>query len=229
MERRVVPWIWELDCILFLFLYLQFSPNVAPVAMPQNVSPFDLTLVMTETDTSMSGSFQYNTDLFHETTMLRMSKHLINLMSSILADVKAPISSLSCLDELEWKQLTVDLNQTKTEIKGRCVHRLFEHQVLLNPESIAVSDGIFNFSYHELNTRANKLAHFLKETFNLKSSCIIGVCLKRSFQLIVTHLAIMKTGCSYLPIDPAYPQDRIEYMLEDSQSQVSIIILILII
>ena len=190
--------------------------HIEPLRFPQEVSPFDMTLVMTETDTSMSASFQYNVDLFNESTIQRISIHFQNLLFNITADARAILSDISCLNEKEWRLVTSDWNQTKVEVKGRCVHRLFEIQVAVAPSAIALSDGMLHLSYHELNKRANQLSHYLRDFLNVKPGNIVAVCLKRGYQLILAHLAIMKSGAAYLPIDPAYPSDRVEYMLEDS-------------
>lgn len=191
---------------------------VEPITFPQNVSPFDLTLVMTETDTNMSAALQYNTDLFDAGTIERMAGHLQNLLANVVHDSKSKISELSCLDEREFRKVIVDWNNTQFDVKGKSVVKIFEQQVLSTPDAIALSDGPFHLSYSELNSRANSLAHYMRDTKGIKCGKIVGICVRRGYKLVLAQLAVMKTGAAYLPIDPAYPSDRIEYMLSDTNA-----------
>lgn len=177
---------------------------------------------MTETDTQISAALQYNTDLFDLMTIQRMSTHLENLWTSILQDPKSRISDISCLDSAEWQKVVIDWNQTKLDVRGKSVYRNFEAQVLQTPFATALSDGPFHFSYHELNKRANCLANYLRDSCGVRAGHVVGVFVRRSFLMVLAMLGIMKSGAAYLPIDPAYPRDRVQYMLEDTLAQVVI-------
>jgi amino acid adenylation domain-containing protein len=191
-----------------------------PLTLVQKVSPFDITLVMTETDSQISAAFQYNTDLFDLSTIERMSQHLSNLWTAVLQDPKAPMSDISCLDSAEWQKVIIEWNQTKMDVKGKAVHRNFEQQAALTPFAIAISDGPHHFTYNELNKRANCLANHFRDVLGVRTGGVVGVFVKRGFNMILSMLAIMKAGAAYLPIDPAYPRDRVQYMLEDTQATV---------
>src|SRR5215216_3419710 len=96
-----------------------------------------------------------------------------------------------------------------------CVHELFEQQVEVTPDGIALVSSGGSLTYHELNEQANQLAHYLCE-HGVGPESRVGVCLKRSFQMIVTMLAILKAGGAYVPLDPTYPRERLRFMLNDA-------------
>ena len=95
------------------------------------------------------------------------------------------------------------------------VHKLFEQQVELTPAAIALVSRDASLSYRELNERANQLAHYLRE-HGVGPESLVGVCLKRSFEMVVAMLAVLKAGAAYVPLDPAYPKERLRFMLEDA-------------
>ena len=99
--------------------------------------------------------------------------------------------------------------------REKCVHELFEEQVRRSPEATAVVFEEEELSYGELNARANRLAHYLRE-LGVKPDERVAICVERGFEMIVGLLAILKAGGGYVPLDPAYPEERLQYMLEDS-------------
>src|SRR5207245_9488112 len=100
-----------------------------------------------------------------------------------------------------------------------CLHQLFEQRVRRSPEALAVSfDGV-DFSYRELNRRANALGRRLRDA-GVGRDDAVGICLERSLDMVVAVLAILKAGGAYVPLDPAYPPDRLGLMLEDAQVRV---------
>jgi amino acid adenylation domain-containing protein len=100
--------------------------------------------------------------------------------------------------------------------QDKCIHQLFEQQVELNPDAVAVVFEEQELTYRELNSQANKLAHYLR-SLGVSSEVLVGICVERSIEMIVGLLGILKAGGAYVPIDPTYPRDRIAYMLENSQ------------
>lgn len=114
----------------------------------------------------------------------------------------------------------IDLHNRKTVAfpKELNIHQRFEEQAALHPQQIAITDGIKQYSYERLNNQANQLARVLQKQ-NLPKEAIVAVMMDRSFEQIVCLLAVLKAGAVYLPIDPTYPKNRIQYTLEDSQSQ----------
>lgn len=166
--------------------------------------------------------WEYNTDLFDESTMNRMITDYQTLLEGILANPNQRLSQYSLLTEQQKHQVLVEWNNTQTELKEvEAIHRLFEEQVQKTPDAIATVFEDQKLSYQQLNEKANQLAHYLK-TLGVKPDDLVGICLERSLEMLVGLLGILKAGGAYLPLDPAYPEDRLTYMVDDAQ--VSIVV-----
>lgn len=194
-----------------------------------DTSKFDLTLFMEDSEQGLVATCEYNTDLFNVDTISRMLRHFQTLLESIVSAPEEPISKLQLLTPPEVQQLLVEWNDTKTDYpEDKCIHQLFEAQVEKTPSDIAV---IFvdaqaasrrvnqQLTYRELNDKANQLARYLQE-LEVKPEVIVGICMKRSPEMVIALLAILKVGGAYVPLDPAYPEERLTFMLEDSQAKV---------
>jgi aspartate racemase len=178
---------------------------------------FDLDLELDDRPTGLQGRFVYCTDLFEAGTIERMAGHLQTMIEAIVADPEQKISRLPMLSAKEREQFAA-WNATETEYpRENTVHELVELQAARTPDAIAVEHGGQKLTYRELNERANQLAHFLrKRGIGIESK--VGVCLRRSLELPVALLAVLKAGAACMPLDPAYPKERLTYMLEDSQT-----------
>ncbi|PRT07964.1 non-ribosomal peptide synthetase [Bacillus wiedmannii] len=185
--------------------------------LDSKASKVDLTLTFTPNQDGLVGVLEYNTDLFKSETILQMTKCYVTLLENILKNPDEKIWSLSLLQESEQKALINDWNSNlKDYTCNQPLHVLFEQQVKLTPDAIAVVFENQRLTYSELNSRSNQLAHFLQKN-NVKSETKVGIYLERSMEMVISILGILKAGGAYVPIDPAYPQDRITYMLEDSK------------
>ncbi len=189
---------------------------------------FDLTFELDERPEGLIGRIEYSTELFDDTTISRMIGHFRILLEGIADNPEQRISELPLLTETDQHQILVERNETKTEYpKDVCIHRLFEIQAEQTPDAIAVvspSDDLKQredqkLSYQELNNRANQLAHYLQK-LGVGSETLVGICMERSLEMIVGVLGILKAGGTYVPLDPAYPKERLAFMLEDTQAQV---------
>ena len=181
---------------------------------------FDLEIHLSEVNDGIAGFCCYNIDLFDGSTIARLLEHFQNLLRAIIVNPQESVSLLPLLSEQEQKQLLVDWNQTKTDYpQEQCIHQLFESQVERTPDAIAVVFEGQSLTYGELNCRANQLAHYLQK-LGVKPDELVGICLERSLDMIVGLLAILKVGGAYVPIDPDYPQERISFMLQDTQVKV---------
>ena len=179
-------------------------------------SKFDLSLELTESSDDVLGWFEYSTDLFESDTIVRMAGHLHRLIEAIASDPEQRISALPLLTDAELRQMVVEWNETGAAYPARtCIHDLFEAQVERTSEAVAVICGEGSLSYRELNDRANRLAHYLKRQ-GVGPNVPVGVCMERSLDMMVGLLGILKAGGAFLPVDPAYPQKRVAFMLEDS-------------
>jgi amino acid adenylation domain-containing protein/non-ribosomal peptide synthase protein (TIGR01720 family) len=179
---------------------------------------FDLSLDMYETTSGLRGIFEYNTDLFTTATIDRIILHLQTLLAGIVAHPEQRILQLPVLTSVEHQQF-LEWNNTNRDYPNVCVHQLFEAQVERTPDAVAVVFETEQITYQELNQRANQLAHYL-QTLGVQQETRVGICLERSIDMIVGLLGILKAGGTYIPIDPAYPQERRDFMLCDAQLSV---------
>ncbi|MEG4012456.1 MULTISPECIES: amino acid adenylation domain-containing protein [unclassified Microcoleus] len=178
-------------------------------------SKCDLFLQLEETPEGILGRFEYDTDLFEAASISRMVGHFITLLESIVANPDQSILKLSLLTIDEQKQL-INWNATGVNYShNKCVHQLFETQVERTPDAVAVIFEGEQLTYRELNQRANQLAHHLR-SLGVVPDTVVGICLERSLEMAIGLLGILKAGAAYLPLDPAYPQERIAYMLENA-------------
>ena len=183
---------------------------------PQTVSKFDLTLALQETGERIVGGLEYATSLFEASTIERYLGHFRTLIEAMVANETQAIDRLTLLSASERHRIVYEWNETGTEYPSeKCVHELFEEQVEQTPGAIAIVYEEVELSYGELNIRANRLAHHLRE-LGVKPDDRVAICVERGFEMIVALLAILKAGGAYVPLDPAYPSDRLRFMLEDS-------------
>ncbi len=190
------------------------------IALPQRVSQFDLTLMMAEADGGLAASLEYNTDLFDAATIERMIGHFKTLLQSVAASPEQRLSELPLLTPAEQEQVLVQWNDTARDYpRDRCIHELFEEQSARTPDALALVFGEERLTYEELNVRANRLAHWLRE-LGVGPDVLVGVVLARSVEMVVGLLGILKAGGAYVPADPSYPRERLAFMLEDAQSRV---------
>jgi amino acid adenylation domain-containing protein len=181
---------------------------------------FDLTLDMVETVEGIVATFEYNTDLFQESTIKRMAGHLQTLLEAIVVNPQQRLSQLPLLTASEQHQLLQEWNDTEIAYPvDKCLHELFEQQVEKTPDAIAVVYKNQQLTYSQLNTKANQLAHYLC-SLKVKPEVLVGICVERSLEMVIGLLAILKAGGAYIPLDPNYPKQRLEYILEDTQAPV---------
>ncbi|HEV3041430.1 MAG TPA: amino acid adenylation domain-containing protein, partial [Candidatus Angelobacter sp.] len=186
-----------------------------PVA-PQMIQ-YDLTLHAADSARGLMCCFEYDADLFDVDTIVRMGGHLQQLIKSAVADPGQCCSGLNLLSDLERRQLLVDWNDTASPWPANeCLHQLVERQARASGQAVAVVHKGERITYADLNARANRLAHYLVKR-GAGPERTIAICMERSPDLICSMLAVLKTGAGYLPLDPAYPLQRLEFMLADSR------------
>jgi len=202
-------------------LHLQKSLlRMEPYLKGQRGGHLDLSLMVREAKGEIEPCWQYNTDLFDAATIERMAKHFVRLLNSIVLNPQQPISQLLMLTEVEQQQLLFEWNNTQADYPlDKCIHQLFEEQVERTPDHIAVVFEDQQLNYRELNARANQLAHYL-QNLGVGPDVLVGICVERSLEMMVGLLGILKAGGGYVPLEPAYPQERLDFMLGESQAQV---------
>ncbi|NML40086.1 non-ribosomal peptide synthase/polyketide synthase [Chitinophaga sp. G-6-1-13] len=188
--------------------------TIQPV--PNSTAKFDLTVDVTTTDTGLRFRVEYCSDLYQEATIARMMEHYLILLEAIVAAPSRQIGALPMLTAAEEKQLLRTFNDTASSYPaGMAVIDLFEAQVRQTPDATAVVFGTEQYTYRQLNERANQLAHYLREK-GVVENTLIPVCMSRSLGMITAIVGILKAGATYVPVDPAYPEVRIRYILSDT-------------
>jgi len=186
------------------------------MSLGQRVAQFDLALMMADTPSGLSASLEYNSDLFDATTIARMLGHFETLLKGILAHPASRISELPLLTEAETRQLLVEWNHPRVEYwRAATIHKLFELQVEQGLESVALVFDAEKLTYRELNLRSNQLAHRLR-SLGVGPEVRVGLLFERSVALIVGILGVLKAGGVYVPLDVGAPQERLNFILEDS-------------
>ena len=166
--------------------------------------------------------YDYLTEKFTGDEIEKIHRHICNLLFDGIANPNKKLHELNILTPEEQQKLLYTFNDTAVEYpKDKCVHQLFEEQVERTPDKTAIVACDKTLTYRELNEEANKIAHSLIEK-GIGVGDIVAFMLLRKSYMISTILGILKSGAAYLPIDPDYPQDRIDYMLSDSNAKILI-------
>ncbi|MBH8554250.1 amino acid adenylation domain-containing protein [Nostocaceae cyanobacterium CENA357] len=213
-----LPFCFEFDSICTNFKTDHVSFAIDEIYTCSN--RFHVKLSGIRRENSLVMEFHYDANLLSEQYILRLVSQFQTLLQSVLAQPQTLIGKLEILSAEEKHLLLVDFNQTQTDYpQDKCVHQLFAEQVQKTPNNIAVVFGEQQLTYAELNTRANQLAHHLQK-LGVGAEVLVGLCCDRSFDMLIGILAILKAGGAYVPLDPTYPQERLSFMLQDSQVSV---------
>jgi amino acid adenylation domain-containing protein len=191
------------------------SPVVAPAPLAFDISlRFEIAA-----DQSLSAVFDYRAGLFSTNSIAQFATSFTTILEAIVRDSNRPaltLANLDILSEAQLHQILIEWNQTDLDFpRDASIHSLFEQQAEQSPHAIAVVCADQSISYTDLNRRANQLAHLLLQRGLVSQQCV-GICVSRSISMIVAMLAALKAGGAYLPLDPTYPPQRLQAMLDDS-------------
>jgi len=176
---------------------------------------FDLTLNAVESPEGLYFGFEYAKDLFDEQSIVRLARCYDQFLTAIITDTEQRFSSVSILDSTELEQLA-SFNNTDTPYPlQKTIHQLFEEQAERNPDKIALIYENKQLSYGALNNRSNQLSHLLRKE-GVAIDALVGISAPRGLELVIGMLAILKAGGAYVPLDLEYPEERLNYMLEDA-------------
>src|SRR5215203_2205484 len=190
--------------------------RLSAIPLESTAAKFDLVWALSETPEGLAGGVEFNLSLFEPATAARMAGHFGALLAGLGSRPDARISELPLLSASEWQQLVVDWNATATAFpRERTIAELFEAQAAAAPGATAVVFRDDSLTYGELDARAGRLARRLRR-LGVGPAVPAGLCADRSLDLIVGLLAIVKAGGAFVPLDPAYPAERLGYMLESS-------------
>jgi aspartate racemase len=177
----------------------------------------DLSLGWAETGDGIRARFEYRLELWQRATIERMAGHFQTLLASAAADPGQEVSRLPLLSPAERQQLLYGWNDTASAYpRDRCVYELFEAQAARTPAAVAVTFQGQELTYRELNERGNQLAHHLRAR-GVGPETLVGLCLERSPELVVSILGVLKAGGAYLPLDADYPVQRLGWMVKDAE------------
>ncbi|MEN2401845.1 non-ribosomal peptide synthetase [Flavobacterium sp. MC2016-06] len=181
---------------------------------------FDIELSVKDVGGPLSFEIVYNTDVYDNEMIVCFLKHFKQLLAEGIKSPDTRIDELNFLSKAETNTLVKEFNATEVVYpKDKTIINLFEEQVEKTPNNTAVVFENKAFTYQELNELSNQLAHYLRESYAIQANDLIGIKLERSENLIIAILGILKSGAGYVPIDPSYPQDRIDYIEKDSNSK----------
>ena len=194
--------------------------NVSAMDIDGGYSRFDLSLDIRETGGELVLDFEYNTDLFERSTVIRMAGHYKQLLCSVAKNPQISLNKLEMLTGEEKALILKEWNHTEEDYGdiGNWT-QLFERQAAETPDSVAAISGNHSISYRELDENANRLAHYLLDC-GVGSESILGVYTDRSIFMLAALLGIHKAGAAYLPMDPIFPPERLKYMLDDAGAKI---------
>jgi amino acid adenylation domain-containing protein len=219
----------QLSPFFQVFFALQNAP-MPPLEMPgltlsafptdTGTAKFELSLFLIEAEGEYVATIEHSRDLFDGTTAERLLRHFAAVVDGLAGTPERPVSELPLLASAERHQLLIDWNDTdRPGSAGALVHRLFEEHAAAAPESVALLCGERRITYGELNRQANRLAWRLR-SLGVGPEVPVGVLLDSSPELMIAYLAALKAGGAYLPLVPAYPPDRLAFMLEETGAPV---------
>lgn len=166
--------------------------------------------------------YDFHDDLYHVQEIEFLHKHMLSLLWHALDNPKKEIKRIEMLPEFEKKKIIYEFNDTEVDYrKDQSIPLLFEKQVEKTPDHVALVFDDRSMTYEELNNKANQIAHMLRDK-GTKPESVVALMLDRSFEVLIGILGILKAGCAFLPIDPEYPDERIRFMLENSNTGIVI-------
>lgn len=196
--------------------------QVEALDFDNQTTQFDLSLTAKESGRQLEMEWEFNTDLFGSPTIRYMKQHFQGLLHAVVHNPEQTLQALPMQVGSEVGQLLAWNQTAKAYPQDATLASLFQQQVMRTPEHIAVSFAGQQLTYQQLNTQANQLAYHLLHYTACRDdrNPLVAICLNRSLDMAVALLGILKAGAAYVPIDPAYPEERIRYMLENSQAKV---------
>ncbi|MDQ1355503.1 MAG: hypothetical protein QG657_5813, partial [Acidobacteriota bacterium] len=201
--------------------------KIKPYELENLTAKFDLSLMVMETEDKLLLEFEYSTKLFKKETIERFISYFGNIVSGVIKNKEQKISAYEITAEEEKKRILFDFNDTAADYpKDKTIHQLFEEQASKMPDNIAlVGAGSQTcpmvLTYRQLNEQADSLAGLLIKKGVLADN-IVGIKIERSIEMVIGIFGILKAGGAYMPIDPEYPQERVDYMLRDSGTMIMI-------
>ena len=196
--------------------------TLSSIKSAHNTTQFELSFTLKETSEGLRGSVEYNTELFDADMINGLINHFIILLNSIVSNSHSKIHNLQMLGLVEEDKLLNGFCATQTKYPtDKTIPELFEEQAVNSSDSVALIFEEEHITYKSLNERANQVAHFLQQQ-GVVAGSIVPVCMECSVEMIIVFIAVLKVGAAYVPVDPQYPQERINFMLKDIDAKLVI-------
>ena len=167
--------------------------------------------------------YTYQTELFTQHDIEQLHEHWLNLIFDMIENPSKKPHELKLLSNIEYQKVVFDFNETTIEYpKDKCIYQLFENMTAENPHNVAIIFENIKYSYHQINSMANSLAHILREK-GVGRNDVVAIIAKRSYKIVIAMLAILKAGGAYMPIDPDFSEERIAFMLDEAKCKVLLV------
>ncbi|HLP57317.1 MAG TPA: amino acid adenylation domain-containing protein, partial [Candidatus Deferrimicrobium sp.] len=225
---------------------LRADRNITDDGYKNPSSNFDMTFLVNEQENDIFININYYAAIFKPVTIQRMASHFKNIINNVSSDSLIKLKDIEIISAAEKKKIIYEFNDTEIEYpKDKTIHQLFAEQAERTPDQVALVGAVegeekkrrreevknfgvetlratsLHITYLQLNEQSDRLAELLIEK-NVLPDTTIGIMMERSIEMIIAIMSILKSGGAYLPIDPEYPQERIDYMLKDSNAKVLI-------
>ncbi|MBG9798758.1 non-ribosomal peptide synthetase [Brevibacillus laterosporus] len=222
VQRTIDAIIIEQEFSVYQLPAFQILFVTGEIDYPSWTDDTELALTISQRETGLVGTIFFDTERFREDTIQRLIQHLTTMLKDIMVHPDISIGQISLLDDSERDLLLTTWNDTNTPFPSESlVQELFEEQVRQYPDQIAIIDGEIELTYRELHEKSNQMAHRLQR-LGVQPDTLVGISMERSPEMIIGILAILKAGAAYLPIDLTYPEERISFIIKDSQLTVLI-------
>nr|WP_264358334.1 non-ribosomal peptide synthetase [Parachlamydia acanthamoebae] len=197
------------------------NASFIPLACHTNFSAFDLIFIIKEKTSGYGLEIHYAQDLFEEKTVIDLLHRTEFLFNQLIKNPANPICFSCLLKEDEKKKLLLTMNNNSVPYPKKYIHAFFEENVRLQPDAIALVYEDKSITYHMLNVRSNQLAYrLIKKGVTLET--FVGICMERSIEQIIALLAVLKAGGCFIPLDPSFPKERIDYIIEETNLELII-------
>ena len=194
--------------------------TVAPFSVSNETTEFDLMCWVTKNGEQLSATMTYSADLFEAPSIRRMLGHYETLLENIVKHAGQSIAMLPLMSHDEEQMVLFRWNDNETPYQHTSIHEAFLAQVRRKPDAVSLIFEGEQLTYRALNERANQLAHYLRDVAGVEVEARVGICVERSFEMVIAVLGVLKAGAAYVPLDAAYPMERLSLMLTDSDVKV---------
>jgi amino acid adenylation domain-containing protein len=181
---------------------------------------YKLELACATDSNRLLAEFRYDSSRFRREEVEYLAEQFEALVEHAVIEPDSKISDLRVLTKAQTRWLLEDFNRTETPFPAdQCLHQLFEQQAERTPDNIALEADNLRLTYNELNTRANRLAHHLR-SLGVQPGEVVGIYLRRTPEMVIALLGVLKAGAAYVPLDPSHPEQRLAFIVEETRAKV---------